>query len=104
MNHFTEVKEISFDTILEAGKNKNYPSSGFFIVRTEHTSDLRFVDKNIEQNICICPESIYDDLEIGIKELPQQLETIRADVFPPEGFVSESFVLDFSKMLLSQRK
>lgn len=97
MNHYIEVKDISFDTIIEAALTENYPDNGFYIVKAEHTSDLRFVDKKIKESFCICPESIYDGLALGIPVLPNQ-KALEVD----PGFVSESFVIDFTKILLNR--
>lgn len=101
MNHYVEVKDISFDTLIEAAKTENYPNSGFFIVASEHTSDLRFVDKNIDVSYCICPASIYDGLALGIPVLPSENNLITTSE-SASGFVSESFVLDFTKILLNK--
>lgn len=101
MNHYVEVKDISFDTLIEAAKTENYPNSGFFIVASKHTSDLRFVDKNVDVSYCICPASIYDGLAISIPVLPNQNDLSQKLEIDP-GFVSESFVIDFTKILLNR--
>lgn len=105
---FLEVKEIKFTDIKEVSVNKNYPESGFYITEIEgmHT-DLRFVDKSTSLNLVICPKSVFDGLQFMAvnpdhhKE-PEVLTTL--ETVPPTGYASETFILDFTKILLSQRK
>lgn len=105
---FLEVKEIKFANHEEAQKNKNYPDSGFYIVEIEemHT-DLRFVDRSTSLNLMICPKSVFDGLQFMAvnpdhhKE-PEVLTTL--ETVPPTGYVSENFILDFTKILLNQKK
>lgn len=105
---FIEVKEINFANHEEAQKNKNYPESGFYLVEIEemHT-DLRFVDRSTSLNMMICPKSVYDGLQFMAVNLdnhkePEVLTTL--ETAPPTGYASETFILDFTKILLSQKK
>lgn len=55
----------------------------------------------------ICPKSVYDGLQFmavkpNIHKEPEALTTI--ETLPPTGYASETFILDFTKILLSQRK
>lgn len=106
MNHFIEVKEIEFQDPDEAGLNDNYPDSGLYLVRTKKGSDLRFIDKSISGNHCICPESVYKGLGLDTPGLPKQEEITNMSTFynVAPGYVSEMFVLDFAKLLLNSKK
>lgn len=106
MNHFIEVKEIEFQELAEAGLNDNYPDSGLYLVRTKKSSDLRFIDKSVLSNHCICPESVYKGLGLDTPELPKQEAITNMSTFitTPPGYVSEMFVLDFAKLLLTSKK
>lgn len=103
---FLEVKEIKFDNHGEASDNKNYLESGFYIVEIGESgmADLRFIDKSTMLNILICPKSVYDGLQFmavnpNHHKSPEVLTSL--DVSPPEGYVSETFILDFTKTLLT---
>lgn len=105
---FLEVKEIKFAEFKEGSIAKNYPDSGFFITEIEEGgTDLRFVDKSSGLSICICPKSVFDGLQFMAvnpdhhKE-PEVLTTL--ETAPPTGYASETFILDFTKILLSQKK
>ena len=102
-----EVKEIEFDDFDKASKNKNYPESGFFLrtVKTNEIelSDLVFVDKSTSTNFCVCPKSFLDGLQKLPEKITEQREVLTAQsAFPESGFVSESFVLEFAKVLLKK--
>lgn len=105
---YIEVKTIKFDDVKEASENKNYPESGFYITELESgTSYLRFVDKSVPHNIIICPKSVFDGLQyLAVNpdhhKAPEVTQSL--DVVPPNGYASESFILDFTKILLSQKK
>lgn len=102
-----EVKEIEFDDFEKAGKNKNYPESGFYLRTVKandiEQSDLVFVDKSTSVNYCVCPKSVFDGLQKLSEKITEQPEVLTAQsVFPEPGFVSESFVLDFAKLILKK--
>ena len=102
-----EVKEIEFDDFVNANKNKNYPESGFYLrtVKTNEIelSDLVFVDKSTSTNFCVCPKSFLDGLQKFPEKITEQPEVLTAQSAHPEpGFVSESFVLDFAKLILKK--
>lgn len=105
MNHFIEVKEIEIQDHIEAMLNHNYPASGLYLVRTNKSSDLRLIDKSFQNNICICPESAYKSMGLDASVLPKQEEITNMSTFitTPPGYVSEEFVLDFAKLLLSKK-
>lgn len=104
---FLEVKEIKFANYEEAQKNKNYPEGGFYIVELEDGMiDLRFIDKSSALNLCICPKSVFDGLQFlavnpNHNKEPQVLTT--NEIAPPQGYASETFILDFTKILLKQK-
>lgn len=105
---FLEVKEIKFTDIKEASVNKNYPESGFYITEIVgmHT-DLRFVDKSTNLNLMICPKSVLDGVQfmaVNPKLNKEQEVVTTLEMVPPSGYASESFILDFTKILLSQKK
>lgn len=104
MKHFVEVKEITFSDYKTSDDNKNYPESGLYLVSVEvaNQSDLRFVNKSYPTNHCICPASIYDGLNLKIEALPKvETEELKQEIH--SGFVSENFVLEFSKILLNKK-
>ena len=102
-----EVKEIEFDDFEKAGKNKNYPESGFYL-RTVKANDVEqcdlvFVDKSVSSNYCICPKSVFDGLQkvaVRIDSEPKVLTT--NSIYPELGFASETFILEFTKILLKK--
>lgn len=72
-----EVKEIEFDDYEKAGKNKNYPESGFYL-RTVKENDIEqcelvLVDKSTSVNCPICPKSVFDGIN-KLSLLPQEKE------------------------------
>ena len=102
-----EVKEIEFDDFVNANKNKNYPESGFYLRTIKandiEQSDLVFVDKSMPNNFCICPKSVFDGLKKFPEKIIEQPEVLTVQSAHPEpGFVSESFVLDFAKLILKK--
>jgi len=106
MNHFIEVKEIEISKDQELGSIETYPASGFWLVKTKHRSDLRFVDKEEGLNLLICPESVYKAMGADTPVLPKQEEIMNMSTFynVAPGYVSEMFVLDFAKLLLNSKK
>ncbi|MDQ1855744.1 hypothetical protein [Chryseobacterium sp. WLY505] len=106
MNHFIEVKEIEISDIGKAVLSESYPKSGFWLVKVKNIGHLRFVDK--EENITtpICGEHIYKSMGIDFPVLPKQEEITNMSTFynVAPGYVSEMFVLDFAKLLLSKKQ
>ncbi len=106
MDHFIEVKEIEISNLKSASLVENYPESGFWLVRSEESSDLAFVNK--DQSVCffICPEHIYKSMGIDFPVLPKQEEITNMSTFynNAPGYVSEEFVKDFAKLLLNSKK
>lgn len=107
---FLEVKEITFADPKDAAQSKNYPESGFYMVEIKdaHT-DLRFVDTSAGVNITICPKTIFDGIVFKKMEkiniLEKDLRTTKeSETVPPSGYASESFILDFTRILLNQKK
>ncbi|MDX8566298.1 hypothetical protein OZ664_19980 [Elizabethkingia sp. HX WHF] len=102
---FIEIKDLEFKTVKEASENINYPESGFYMVESEGQSDLRFVDKTVKHSFLICPKSVMN----GIFLHKKNPEAILAEpgfienTTPPAGYVSESFVMDFTAMLFSKK-
>lgn len=105
---YIEVKTIKFNDVKEASENKNYPESGFYLTELdEGGTDLRFVDKSAPRSFCICPKSVFDGLQYwavnpDFNKSPEVLTV--SEIVPPTGYASESFILDFTKILLSQKK
>ena len=102
-----EVKEIEFDDYEKANKNKNYPESGFYLrtVKTNEIelSDLVFVDKYTSTNFCVCPKSVFDGLQKLAVRIPEEPTVLTSnEVLPKMGMASETFVLEFAKVLLKK--
>lgn len=103
---FIEIKEKQFETSQEACENANYPESGFYLVEAEGNTDLRFVDKSIKVNHFICPKSVFDGVMTYMTNPEQNDES---DNFSADGncklsgFVSEEFVIEFTKTLLGKK-
>ena len=102
-----EVKEIEFDDYEKANKNKNYPESGFYLrtVKTNEIelSDLVFVDKSTSTNFCVCPKSVFDGLQKLAVRIPEEPTVLTSnEVLPKMGMASETFVLEFAKVLLKK--
>ena len=105
---YIEVKTIKFLDHKEASQNKNYPESGFYLTEiSEKNTDLRLVDKSTALNVCICPKSVFDGLQY-LAVNPDHHKVLEVtepfEVVPLNGYASESFILDFTKILLSQKK
>lgn len=103
--HTLEVKEIEFDDFEKAAKNKNYPESGFYLrtVNDVKQCDLVFVDKSLSSNFCICPKSVFDGVQKLAVRIPEEPTVLTSnEVLPPMGMVSETFVLEFTKVLLKK--
>ena len=102
-----EVKEIEFDDYEKAGKNKNYPESGFYL-RTVKANDIEqcdlvFVDKSTSVNYPICSKSVFDGLQKLAVRIPEEHTVLLSnEVLPPMGMASETFVLEFAKVLLKK--
>ena len=100
---FIPIHEIEFENHAESMKNKSYPNSGLFLVKiTDGIEDLRFVDKSMPTNLCICPKSVFfgevSDQITTIEELPT-IEQVK----PVSGFSENDFILDFTKILLNRK-
>ena len=102
-----EVKEIEFDDFDKASKNKNYPESGIFL-RTVKTNDIEqcdlvFVDKSVSNNFFICPKSVFDGLQKLAVRVPEEPTVLTSnEVLPLMGMASETFVIEFAKVLLKK--
>ena len=102
-----EVKEIEFDDFEKANKNKNYPESGFYL-RTVKANDVEqcdlvLVDKSTSTNFCICPKSFLDGVQKLAVRIPEEPTVLTSnEVLPPIGMASETFVLEFAKVLLKK--
>lgn len=102
-----EVKEIEFDDFVNSNKNKNYPESGFYLRTVKANNieqcDLVFVDKSVSNNFCICPKSVFDGLQKLAVRIPEEPTVITSnEVLPSMGMASETFVLEFAKVLLKK--
>lgn len=105
---YLEVKSIEFQSLTEANKSKNYSESGFYlrtVTDEDHNSqELVFVDKSFPQTHFVCPKSVYDGLQfLAIKPLEEPKVLTSNEVLPPNGMVSENFVLDFTKILIGKK-
>lgn len=101
INHFIEVKEIEIPEMGKTTLIENFPESGFWLVNTKTASNLMFVDKEGDIIIFICPKHVFKAMGIDRRLLPKQEET--TNITTPPGYVSELFVLDFAKLLLSKK-
>ena len=102
-----EVKEIEFDDLEKAVITKNYPESGFYLrtvkTKVSEQSDLVFVDKSTSTNFCICPKSFLDGVQKLAVRIPEEPKVFTInEVLPPMGMASETFVLEFAKVLLKK--
>jgi len=92
-----QIHYIEFEDIVLASKNDNYPNSGLFVVKIKKgNSDLRFVDKTIEMNYCIVPESVFN----GAVNFKNELEAIPEET--PAKYDGD-FILEFSRILLNRK-
>ncbi|OPC51483.1 hypothetical protein BAY06_03915 [Elizabethkingia anophelis] len=103
---FIEIKEIRFEDHDKAIENAHYPETGFYIVETNKGADLRIIDKTVELNHCICPKSVFDGIMTYMTN-PEQKDKIDHNQLPSaeklSGFVSEEFVIEFTKTLLGKK-
>ena len=102
-----EVKEIEFDDYEKADKNKNYPESGFYLRTIRKLGieecDLVFIDKSTSQTFTICPKSAFDGLQKLAVRIPEEPTVLTSnEVLLPMGMASETFVLEFAKVLLKK--
>lgn len=103
---FIEIKEKQFEMLQEANENANYPESGFYLVEVEGSTDLRFVDKSIKLNHLVCPKSVFDGVMTYMINTEQKDESDNIQLPPVKnlsGFVSEEFVIEFTKTLLGKK-
>ncbi|MDV3636729.1 hypothetical protein CMU84_16385 [Elizabethkingia anophelis] len=100
---FVEIKDIEFDSFNESNENANYPESGFYMVKAESHNDLRFVDKNLKTPFFICHKSVFDGIKVHINNPEAITPTELDNTTPPASYVSESFVMDFTKLLLGKK-
>ena len=102
-----EVKEIEFDSFEKSNKSKNYPESGFYLITVKANDvercDLVFIDKSTSITCIICPKSVFDGLQTLAVKIPEEPTVLLSnEVLPPMGMASESFVLEFAKVLLKK--
>lgn len=102
-----EVKEIEFDSFEKSCKTKNYPESGFYLTTVKANDieqcDLVFIDKSTSHTCVICPKSVFDGLQkLAVKISEEPTVLISNEVLPPMGMASETFVLEFAKVLLKK--
>lgn len=109
MKTVVEIQEIEFSDVNKISKNVNYPNSGFFMAKIKNgVADLRFVDKNCEFNICIVPETIFNNVVQTqlIEEINERNELLKGTI---ENKQSEKqkydgdFILEFSRILLNRK-
>lgn len=106
-----KINYLEFDDHKQASENKNYPHSGLFIARVnDDTSDLRFVDKSVQKNVCIVPESVFNSIahesEVAELEYTATIDTSQIKGEPEAlqfGKTDNNFILEFSKILLSKK-
>lgn len=97
-----QIHEIEFDDLETSDKNSNYPISGLFIVRVkDERSDFRFVDKTVNTNICIIPESVLNILDF-IQEIKPKQEEVLESVKSNKEY-SQDFILEFARILLNRK-
>ena len=54
-------------------------------------------------SFCICPKSIFDGLQKLAVKIPEEPTVLTSnEVLPPMGMASETFVLEFAKVLLKK--
>jgi len=97
-----EIKYIEFENNQDAMENKNYPSSGLFMVRTikPDASDLRFVDKRLETNFCLVPEAMFEQV---IVEVYDSEKLIQEKLHEIENTYKGDFILEFARILLNRK-
>ncbi|MEL7678132.1 hypothetical protein [Elizabethkingia meningoseptica] len=100
---FIEIKEVAFAAGKEASENANYPESGLYLVAADGNTDLRLIDKSVKVNHFICPKSVFDGIMTYMSN-PEAPKLSEADnTVPPASYVSESFVMDFTRLLLNKK-
>lgn len=100
------IKIIEFTDPKEANQTKNYPHSGFFIVRVNgentHQSDLRTIDKSVPTTQMIMPETFFNGLVTSIEVRNEEILPV-AELKSVAGSSDNDFILEFSKILLSKK-
>ena len=92
-----KIHYIDFDHSDDAMKNINYPNSGLFIVRVKKAgSDLRFVNKSVELNYFIAPESVFNAV-VDVEDIGLPIEEII------EYKYDGDFILEFARILLNSK-
>jgi len=102
MDHFIEVKGIYLES-KDRPKTASYPESGMYISRSEDQSDFVFVDKSVLDVRFICPESVYDGLDLVTRINLDETKMNEPEPAAPSGFVSETFVMNFTKLLTGKK-
>lgn len=94
-----QIHEIEFDNAIKANETENYPHSGLFFSRVKnHSSDLRFVDKNIKVTNFIVPEEIFRNVTVNQKEKQPDITEIE-----DKKEYSQDFILEFARILLNRK-
>lgn len=102
MDKIIKVRKWSISESQEFTTPSCYPDSGMYLVSDGLSEHLAYVNRKENRVLMIAPSDRLPEELFDAIEIEEQL--LKTESFPPEGYVSESFVLDFSKMLLSQRK
>lgn len=94
-----EIKSIEFETSELASANKNYPSSGLFMVEDKESgnNDLRFINKDVSHNFFICPRSVF----YGCVAVVQESEPL--PIQEQQNKFDGDFILEFSRILLNRK-
>lgn len=94
-----KIETIKFENF--EVKSENYPYSGIFISDVKKgTSDLRWVDKNVEINYCIVPAEIFQ--KVAKFEETTELPAIQETISEPQKYDGD-FILEFSRILLNRK-
>lgn len=106
--NYLEVKTIEIECGKDEFKTKSFPESGLYLrtVTGEGSEyiDLVFVDKSQPSIMCICPKSIYDGISKNSVLEPEKENGVLTEIeAKPNGMVSETFVLDFTKILIGKK-
>jgi hypothetical protein len=99
------IKIIEFTDPKEACQTKNYPHSGFFIVRVNgevNQSDLRTIDKSIPTTQMVMPETLFNGLVMS-NEIKFEENLPVTELKSMSGTSDNDFILEFSKILLSKK-
>ncbi|WP_343680011.1 hypothetical protein [Chryseobacterium arthrosphaerae] len=104
MKQFIEVKEIELNSKDKTLPEK-YSMTGLWIVKTGLIKDLMFVDKVLGIVLFIAPDSVFNTLLVGSPGFQDKGEVTNMSTYinTPSGYVSEEFVLGFTKLLLSRK-